>query len=106
MKKEDILKKKISFNSLFPLKTSSNTSQQMKQQPSESTKKPELNYFAGDECSLIEIADLLDKYDVERWQKKFYIETKKISKRKYLTFLKKYVYNKLVIPYLYKNHLK
>ena len=100
MKKEDILKKKISFNSLFPLKTSSNTSQQMKQQPSESTKKPELNYFAGDECSLIEIADLLDKYDVERWQKKFYIETKKISKRKYLTFLKKYVYNKLVIPYL------
>ena len=100
MKKEDILKKKISFNSLFPLKTSSNTSQQMKQQPSESTKKPELNYFAGDECSLIEIADLLDKYDVERWQKKFYIETKKINKRKYLAFLKKYVYNKLVIPYL------
>ena len=99
MKKEYLLKKKLSINNLLPIKTFSKNIQQKNQHAPETRNN---TYFTGeDERSTIELPELLDKYEVDRWQKKFTIQKNKINKLKYAIFFKKYAYNKIAIPYLF-----
>ena len=104
MKKEYLSKKTTANKNLLKLKTAMNISlvtQKLKeQQQIETQKNPDLIYFTGDEGPTLEVTDLLENYDINRWKKKFTSQKNKIDKHKLSIFFKKYVYNRIAIPYL------